>query len=601
MPGARLRRHAMVIALAIMAGSGVPACLAAADPFAVLRAGYAARDAKLAASAYGPNALYVELYPGQAPVIRSGQPAIEAGFHELFAALAPPETEVSLDLNFRRVKSVANVGAVDETGFYRLRVLDRTGKQSQAFYGSFAVRIVDGRFVLDSSGPADMRQFESAAGAVMFAADDETLEHSYYDRLTGEYVDDRGCVVLVTRSSRRLFAFDECARTWRALERLEGSRWEFGDTVLAARATGRAQFEPSSAASSTESASESDRVVIRLNEHAAGERRLLRRASFVRRAARFENAQRLALAGEIYEPAKPAPVGGRPAYVVLHGSGPQDRNGYASYVSLLASQLARAGAVAFAFDKRGTGESEGSWERATFADLAEDARAALERLRVEPGVDPRRVGFVGSSQAGWVAAHAIAAGADAHRVILVGAAGAAVSVEEQNVFNTETRMRCAGWSRSHVALAIAQQRAFFAARRDASAADELLLATRQARAVPGLAEWLFPERVERGARAEWYDVLDADFDPLNVWRDYRGTARFLFAAVDDSTPTRQAVERLAASRRSRRPVARGPEWRELRGAQHLGLEATSLCASDLESVTRFHRDFWPTVTQWALG
>jgi alpha-beta hydrolase superfamily lysophospholipase len=263
--------------------------------------------------------------------------------------------------------------------------------------------------------------------------------------------------------------------------------------------------------------------------------------------------------------------------------------------------LARAGVVALAFDKRGTGESQGSWESATFVDLAEDARAALEHLRAEPSVDRRRVGFVGSSQAGWVAAHALSAGAVAHRAILIGAAGAAVSVEEQNVFNTEVRMACSGWSRSDIERAIAQQRAFFAARRDLAAVRDLLAATQSARQVAGLAEWLFPDSVERGARAEWYDVLDADFDPLTVWQDYRGTARFLFAGVDDSTPTQQAVTRLAALRNSGRPVVGDLEWRTLRGAQHLGLEAKSLCASDLESVTRFHRDFWPTLVRWAVG
>jgi alpha-beta hydrolase superfamily lysophospholipase len=601
MPAARLRQFAMLMALACFAGLSVAECFAAEDPFTVLRAGYAERNAARAASAYGSNALYVELYPGQAPVIRSGQAAIESGFRELFAALAPANAEVALDLNFRRVSSVAREGVVDETGFYRLRVLDRSDKQSQVFYGSFAVRIVDGRFAFDSSGPADMGQFEGAAGPVMFAPDDEALERAYYDRLTGEYVDDRGCAVLVTRSSRRLFAFDECARTWRAMQRLEGLRWEFGETVLAAKATARAEFEPASADSSAGSLSDPDRLLIRFNQRDASERRLQRRASFVRRPVRFETAQGLTLAGEIYEPLGATPARGRPAYVVLHGSGPQDRNGYASYVSLLASQLARAGAVALAFDKRGTGESQGSWESASFVDLAQDARAALERLRMEPGVDPERIGFIGSSQAGWVAAHAVAANANANRVILIGAAGAAVSVEEQNVFNTEARMRCAGWARPHIALAINQQRAFFAARRDVSAAEKLLLATQQARVVPGLADWLFPETIDRGARAEWYDVLDADFDPTTVWRDYRGTARFLFAAVDDSTPTRQAVERLVALRTAGEFAGGDLDWRTLRGAQHLGLEAKSLCTSDLESVTRFHRDFWPTVMRWALG
>src|SRR5206468_1660261 len=60
------------------------------------------------------------------------------------------------------------------------------------------------------------------------------------------------------------------------------------------------------------------------------------------------------------------------------------------------------GLVALAFDKRGSGESQGDWTDASLDDLAGDATAAMAFLAARPEVDPARIGVWGVSQAGWV-------------------------------------------------------------------------------------------------------------------------------------------------------------------------------------------------------
>ncbi|TMA24707.1 MAG: alpha/beta hydrolase, partial [Deltaproteobacteria bacterium] len=88
-----------------------------------------------------------------------------------------------------------------------------------------------------------------------------------------------------------------------------------------------------------------------------------------------------------------------PGVVLLQGSSANGRNDYV----FIADHFARAGFAALAFDKRGFGESTGNYGTATYDDLAQDAAAAVERLRREPGVDSLRVGLWGLSQGGLLA------------------------------------------------------------------------------------------------------------------------------------------------------------------------------------------------------
>lgn len=95
-----------------------------------------------------------------------------------------------------------------------------------------------------------------------------------------------------------------------------------------------------------------------------------------------------------------------PAAVVVHGSAPSTRFDMWRYYT---SICLRMGVAVLAYDKRGCGESGGSFRRfnvpestSIFDELADDAAAAFDWLRRQEGIDPSRVGFVGGSQAGWI-------------------------------------------------------------------------------------------------------------------------------------------------------------------------------------------------------
>jgi pimeloyl-ACP methyl ester carboxylesterase len=98
-----------------------------------------------------------------------------------------------------------------------------------------------------------------------------------------------------------------------------------------------------------------------------------------------------------------------PAVAMVHGSGPQTREEFqvfAAYAELL-------GIAVLADDKRGVGQSRGVYPGESATDstvdvLARDAQSEVRFLASLPQVDPKRVGLVGDSQAGWIIALAAA-------------------------------------------------------------------------------------------------------------------------------------------------------------------------------------------------
>ncbi len=105
-----------------------------------------------------------------------------------------------------------------------------------------------------------------------------------------------------------------------------------------------------------------------------------------RRELRFAAADGVILAGELSLPKEAAPA---PLVVVIHHSGPVNRDAY----GYLAELLVARGYAVFRFDKRGTGASGGSFGCCE----AEDALAAYRAAVAEPGTDPTTVFLVAQS------------------------------------------------------------------------------------------------------------------------------------------------------------------------------------------------------------
>jgi pimeloyl-ACP methyl ester carboxylesterase len=115
----------------------------------------------------------------------------------------------------------------------------------------------------------------------------------------------------------------------------------------------------------------------------------------------FENAgARLAFSLDLPEGRGPFP-----AVVLGHGSGKTTRD----QLRWAADRFVAMGFAVLRFDKRGVGESTGTYVFVGYRDseevfpvLAGDIAAGVRFLRTRPEIDAKRIGLAGNSQAGWL-------------------------------------------------------------------------------------------------------------------------------------------------------------------------------------------------------
>lgn len=114
------------------------------------------------------------------------------------------------------------------------------------------------------------------------------------------------------------------------------------------------------------------------------------------------------LAGTVVAPG----VGRFPTVLMLHGSGPMDRNEdmpgqRLAVFDTFAARLAQNGVASLRFDKRGCGASTGDFETAGVHDAAADAVAWLDWLGSADFCDPERTILLGHSEGCLIAPLAI--------------------------------------------------------------------------------------------------------------------------------------------------------------------------------------------------
>lgn len=96
-----------------------------------------------------------------------------------------------------------------------------------------------------------------------------------------------------------------------------------------------------------------------------------------------------------------------PAVVLVSGSGPQNRDeeifGHKPF-AVLADYLTQRGIAVLRYDDRGTGASEGEFKQGTSEDFSKDAEAAWRLLAQHPEIHPGKIGIIGHSEGGFIAA-----------------------------------------------------------------------------------------------------------------------------------------------------------------------------------------------------
>jgi len=163
------------------------------------------------------------------------------------------------------------------------------------------------------------------------------------------------------------------------------------------------------------------------------EGRTLARRPLRQLEVRFRSAGAL-LAGTLTIPSGP---GRHPAVAFVSGSGPTLR----AYLPDLTALLVDRGVAVLTYDKRGNGQSGGSYPgesptASTIDVLARDAAAAARFVAAQPEVDPARVGLAGHSQAGWIMP--LAATRERAIRFLLSFSGPSVTADEVDLFQNLT-------------------------------------------------------------------------------------------------------------------------------------------------------------------
>jgi len=275
---------------------------------------------------------------------------------------------------------------------------------------------------------------------------------------------------------------------------------------------------------------------------------------------RFENRPaRISLSATA---TRPEPEGVYPGVMLISGSGPQDRNsevfGHRPF-AVLADHLTREGVFVLRYDDRGVERSGGKFEEATPDDFASDVNAGVRYLERRKDVDDGRIGLIGHSEGGILAAMVASQAKEVKFIVLL--ATPAVPGEQTLYLQGEALMRANGASEEAISGNQRIQRAIFDVVKQGLEPDETYrrvvgaieeeMAKLPEETQQLLSAELTPQAVDAQARAvstEWFrDFIT--FDPADALRKVKVPVLALYGGKDLQVPPGPNVEALRAAMR----------------------------------------------------
>ncbi|WP_417471903.1 alpha/beta hydrolase family protein [Luteimonas mephitis] len=247
-----------------------------------------------------------------------------------------------------------------------------------------------------------------------------------------------------------------------------------------------------------------------------------------------------------------------PVVVEVHGS-----ESYSAVDLNYMQQLFPAqGVGVFVYDKRGTGQSTGSYTQ-DFQLLADDAKAALLEARRLAGERAGRIGFHGASQGGWVAPLA-ASTAPAAQFVLV-AYGMATDPLAEDRDQVMLDLRKAGYGDDVLARAreVTEATASVVASRGARGWEQLDVVRAKYAGEPWwpAMQGEFTGMVAHHTRAEVEAIAPTvevgtswDYDPMPVLRALAIPQLWIIAGADSEAPPEETMRRLQALAAEGRPI-----------------------------------------------
>jgi uncharacterized protein len=244
------------------------------------------------------------------------------------------------------------------------------------------------------------------------------------------------------------------------------------------------------------------------------------------------------LAGTLYLPEHGERV---PAVIVLWGSQAPTRD-FALYQQL-ASGLPAIGVAVLIFDRRGSGESGGSNAHSTFKDLAGDGIAALHALQHDPRIDPKKIGFWGLSQGGWLAILAASETPDA--AFAISCSAPLVTPADQMTFAVSNLFAVRGYGQEALTQALALRKMEAEYNAGHAAREPYDAATRKASTQPWFDD-AFVRSVDevptKTPDTAWLDVMR--YDPVTPLEAVHVPLLIFYGGADPWVPVAASIDRL---------------------------------------------------------
>ena len=250
------------------------------------------------------------------------------------------------------------------------------------------------------------------------------------------------------------------------------------------------------------------------------------------------NRGAVALSGTLYLPPNARNL---PAVVIFHSASSATRD--LALYRHLKQMLPPLGIAVFVYDRRGSGKSGHAGAQGDYLTLADDGIAARRMLKQDPRLDPKRIGFWGLSQGGWLSL--LAASRSPETAFAISVSAPMTTPEAQMNFAVANILRINGYAQADVDAALAARRAV-----NDAARGQLDRATAQKRLdAASVQPWfhliyldrtLTDAHLESWAKEMWHD-------PLPILTSVKAPTLIIYGAGDPWVPAKTSVEALRAS------------------------------------------------------
>src|SRR6266852_8643648 len=240
------------------------------------------------------------------------------------------------------------------------------------------------------------------------------------------------------------------------------------------------------------------------------------------------------LAGTVYLPENGDHLA---SLVALHGA--SDATRAAALYRHLREGLPAMGVAVLIYDRRGSGASSGTGTGIDYETLADDAIAGKNALAKLPRIDPKRIGFWGLSQGGWLAV--LAASRDKNAAFAISVSAPLVTPDKQMEFATANLLTVRGYS-GDVERMLDARRAWVGYLRGTVPRAAAVDALRQVETQPWFDLSFLPRASTLTTDPEHSaSRKEMDYDPIPAIRSIKVPMLFIYGGADPWVPVAQSI------------------------------------------------------------